>query len=75
MKALLPLIFATSATFSPAFAQKEPMTEKSAAEIKPPVAAKRPHNATYHGVTLTDEYHWLKDRAIRPSMMRKFSSI
>jgi oligopeptidase B len=63
MKALLPLIFATSATFSPAFAQKEPMTEKSAAEIKPPVAAKRPHNATYHGVTLTDEYHWLKDQS------------
>ncbi|WP_430447253.1 S9 family peptidase [Sphingorhabdus contaminans] len=39
------------------------MTEKSAAEIKPPVAAKRPHSATYHGVTLTDDYHWLKDQS------------
>jgi oligopeptidase B len=63
MKALLPLIFATSALSSPAFAQKEPMTEKATAEIKPPVAAKRPHQATYHAVTLTDEYHWLKDRS------------
>jgi oligopeptidase B len=63
MKALLPLIFACQATFSPAFAQKEPMTEKAAAEIKPPVAAKRTHQTTYHGVTLTDEYHWLKDQS------------
>jgi oligopeptidase B len=63
MKALLPLIFATSALSSPAFAQKEPMTEKAAAEIKPPVAAKRPHQSTWHGVTLTDDYHWLKDQS------------
>ncbi|HPV69366.1 MAG TPA: S9 family peptidase, partial [Sphingorhabdus lacus] len=39
------------------------MTEKSAAEIKPPVAATRPHSATYHGVTLTDDYYWLKDQS------------
>ena len=63
MKALLPLIFATSALSSPAIAQKEPMTEKAAAEIKPPIAAKRPYQATYHGVTLTDDYHWLKDQS------------
>jgi len=63
MKALLPLIFATSALSSPVIAQKEPMTEKSTTDIKPPVAAKRPHNTTYHGVTLTDEYHWLKDQS------------
>jgi oligopeptidase B len=63
MKALLPLILATSALSSPALAQKDTMTEKSAAEIKPPVAAKRPHQATYHGVTLTDDYHWLKDQS------------
>ena len=56
MKALLPLIFATSVLSSPALAQKEPMTEKATAHIKPPIAAKRPHQTTYHGVTITDDY-------------------
>ena len=63
MKALLPLFVMIGALSSPVFAQKENMTEKSAAEIKPPVAAKRPHSATYHGVTLTDDYYWLKDQS------------
>ncbi|MDA1074779.1 MAG: S9 family peptidase [Proteobacteria bacterium] len=27
----------------------------------PPVAERRPHAATYHGITLEDSYHWLKD--------------
>jgi oligopeptidase B len=61
MKALLPLIFVTSALSSPAFAQKEAMTETANAHIKPPVAAKRPHQTTHHGVTITDDYHWLRD--------------
>jgi oligopeptidase B len=61
MKALLPLIFATSALSSPAFAQKEAMTETANAHMKPPVAAKRPHQTTHHGVTITDNYHWLRD--------------
>ena len=44
--------------------KKADMTEtKADAEIKPPVAAKRPHQATYHGATLTDDYHWLKDQS------------
>lgn len=63
MKALLPLFVMIGAVSSPLLAQKENMTEKSAAEIKPPVAAKRPHSATYHGVTLTDDYYWLKDQS------------
>jgi oligopeptidase B len=37
------------------------MTRKKTA-LTPPVAAKRPHSATWHGVTLTDDYHWLKDQ-------------
>ena len=61
MKALLPLIFATSALSSPAFAQKEAMTEKATAHIKPPVAVKRPLHTTHHGVTISDDYHWLRD--------------
>ncbi len=28
---------------------------------EPPIAARRPHRSTYHGVTLEDPYHWLKD--------------
>ncbi len=28
--------------------------------IKPPVAARRPATATHHGVTLTDDYAWLR---------------
>jgi oligopeptidase B len=27
----------------------------------PPVAARKPHRYTHHGVTLDDPYHWLKD--------------
>ncbi len=27
----------------------------------PPVAARKPHRDTHHGVTLDDPYHWLKD--------------
>ena len=34
-----------------------------AAPKRPPVAARRPHQATHHGVTLEDPYHWLRDRA------------
>jgi len=58
MKALLPLSLALAAISSPAFAEKENMTT----EIKPPVADKRPHQSTHHGITLTDDYYWLKDQ-------------
>ena len=27
----------------------------------PPVAAKKPHTFTHHGVTIADPYHWLRD--------------
>jgi oligopeptidase B len=29
--------------------------------LAPPIAAKKPHSATYHGITLTDDYAWLRD--------------
>ena len=60
MKALLPLSIAIAAISSPAHAQKEPMTTRTAAV--PPVAEKRPHQSTHHGITLTDDYYWLKDQ-------------
>jgi oligopeptidase B len=30
---------------------------------KPPVAAKRPHSFTRHGITIADDYAWLRDPA------------
>ena len=27
----------------------------------PPVAAKRPHSVTHHGITVCDDYAWLRD--------------
>jgi oligopeptidase B len=42
----------------PVIAQKAPMLN-----IKPPVAAKQPHSYTRHGITVSDDYHWLKDES------------
>ena len=30
-------------------------------EIAPPLAAKRPTSVTHHGITMTDDYAWLRD--------------
>jgi oligopeptidase B len=43
--------------------KKASMTEKADNAIKPPVAEKRPHQFTVHGVTISDEYHWLRDQS------------
>ena len=34
-----------------------------ASDAAPPVAARKPHSFTYHGITVEDSYHWLKDPA------------
>jgi oligopeptidase B len=60
MKAVLPLSLALAAISTPAVAQKETMTTDKTA-LTPPVADKRPHQSTHHGITLTDDYYWLKD--------------
>jgi oligopeptidase B len=59
MKALLSLTLALAAIPAPLLAQKAPMTEET---LKPPVAEKRPHTYSRHGVTISDDYFWLKDQ-------------
>lgn len=56
MKTLISLALIVTGTA--AYAQKAPMTDT----LKPPVAAKKPHSYTRHGVTISDDYHWLKDQ-------------
>ncbi len=67
IKSCLTLTIAVTRLAAPAIAEtpskKDNMTETASAFVQPPVAAKRPHQQTYHGVTLTDDYHWLKDQS------------
>jgi len=57
-------------TFAPAAANTTTREEKlsvttssAATDIKPPVAAKRPHTYTHHGITIEDPYDWLYDKS------------
>ncbi len=67
MKLLLKLgtSIALCISAAPALAddtKKDSMTAKTETAIQPPIAEKRPHSYTVHGVTITDEYHWLRDQ-------------
>ncbi|MDR6512394.1 oligopeptidase B [Novosphingobium capsulatum] len=37
------------------------MTAATPIAAQPPVAAKKPHSISHHGVTITDDYAWLRD--------------
>ena len=37
-------------------------TPTAETEITPPVAQQRPHSFTYHGITIEDPWHWLRDQ-------------
>ncbi len=49
-------------TTSAAAAAQTP-APKTAAKIKPPVAEKRAHSYTHHGITISDPYDWLYDKS------------
>jgi oligopeptidase B len=57
MKALLAIPFSLAIVAAPTSAKKVPMTATT-----PPVAAKKTHSYTRHGITVTDDYFWLKDQ-------------
>jgi oligopeptidase B len=40
---------------------KENMTEMPSISLSPPIAEKREHSYTHHGITVQDPYSWLKD--------------
>ncbi len=67
--ALATALAATTFAPVPAHAtiREEPtrVTTSSAAntDIKPPVAEKRPHSYTHHGITIEDPYDWLYDKS------------
>lgn len=66
MKLFLKLGTALALTITaPAFAddskKKDSMTVKEESSAKPPIAEKRPHSFTAHGVTISDDYAWLRD--------------
>ncbi|KPQ31857.1 MAG: oligopeptidase PrtB [Porphyrobacter sp. HL-46] len=53
----------TRVTTSSAAAAVQTPAPKSDGAIKPPVAAKRPHSYTHHGITIEDPYDWLYDKS------------
>ncbi len=67
-KASVALIaLATGLVAAPLAAQDGPSEQDTAvSETKltaPPVAEKREHSYTHHGITISDPYHWLKDQS------------
>nr|WP_137677231.1 S9 family peptidase [Parerythrobacter lutipelagi] len=44
-------------------ADKETQSVTAPVPTAPPVAEKREHNYTHHGITISDPYHWLKDQS------------
>lgn len=62
MKVLIPISLGLAILTMPAFAQKAPQKAQMTDASKPPIAAKKPHSYTRHGVTISDPYFWLKDQ-------------
>ncbi|MXO91619.1 S9 family peptidase [Pontixanthobacter aquaemixtae] len=58
---------ATGLVAAPLAAQDAQTAEETSltetAPTSPPVAEKREHTSTHHGITISDPYHWLKDQS------------
>ena len=60
-----------SAPAGPAFARETPQNSKDQTQVKadkpaptsPPIAEKREHSYTRHGITISDPYDWLYDKS------------
>ncbi|MEP2551275.1 MAG: hypothetical protein ABJH26_08280, partial [Marinomonas sp.] len=53
-----------AAPIIPAAAQDDKDTQLTkTAPTSPPIAEKREHTYTHHGITISDPYHWLKDQS------------
>ncbi|GAA4048729.1 S9 family peptidase [Parerythrobacter jejuensis] len=61
--AIAASLLATPAMAQPAASQEEPDSVSKVAPTAPPVADKRDHSYSYHGITISDPYHWLKDQS------------
>ena len=53
----------TSASETAATTNEDPDSVTKTAPTAPPVAEKREHTFTHHGITISDPYHWLKDQS------------
>ena len=65
MKSGFALAASIALLASPALAEQKPKKDnmiETPSDLTPPVAVKRPHSSTHHDVTITDDYHWLKDQ-------------
>ena len=59
-----PAAMAATAEDSPSVTTSSAAAPSAAsAEVKPPVAAKKPHTYTHHGITIEDPYDWLYDKS------------
>ncbi len=61
--ALAASLMTTTLLTTPALAQGDPAQVTDTTSATPPVAEKRDHSFTHHGITISDPYHWLKDQS------------
>ncbi|WBY17212.1 S9 family peptidase [Erythrobacteraceae bacterium WH01K] len=57
------LALAAGFSGSPALGQEGPIQVTDTTSVTPPIAEKRDHSFTRHGITVSDPYHWLKDQS------------
>ncbi|GMN13423.1 S9 family peptidase [Altererythrobacter sp. MTPC7] len=57
------LALAAGFSGSPALGQEGPIQVTDTTSVTPPIAEKRDHSFTRHGITISDPYHWLKDQS------------